>query len=98
MIPNFVFSTSSKDLEDAGKSKERAKSPGPNHYRPQSAYVLSKRPRATIGNTVREISEKNLSIFKQERPKSPGPSDYKRDRSITDGPKYTMARKYVKMM
>jgi hypothetical protein len=34
VIPNFVFSTSSKDLEAPAKSKERAKSPGPSYYRP----------------------------------------------------------------
>ena len=34
VIPNFVFTTAGKDLESIDKSMERAKSPGPNKYRP----------------------------------------------------------------
>ena len=34
VIPKFVFSTSSKELDGVTTQKERAKSPGPNHYRP----------------------------------------------------------------
>jgi len=55
VIPKFVFTTSHKGIESLAKSEARAKSPGPNHYRPQSAAVLSKMPICTIGNTLREI-------------------------------------------
>ena len=49
------FNNAGKELEGAGKTEGRAKSPGPNQYRPQSAVVLSKSPNATIGNTLRQF-------------------------------------------
>lgn len=55
VIPEGTFTTAGKDLESIDKSRERAKSPGPNNYRPQSAAILSRNPSATIGNTKRSF-------------------------------------------
>ena len=52
-VINCKIGNAGKEKEGKQKSAERAKSPGPNAYRPQSAVVLSKSPSATIGNTRR---------------------------------------------
>ena len=52
-VISCTFNNAGKELEGAQKTEGRAKSPGPNQYRPQSAVVLSKSPSATIGNTLR---------------------------------------------
>lgn len=56
------FNNAGKDLEGDEKTKSRAKSPGPNNYRPQSAAVLSKSPNATIGNTLRQFQVHHTRI------------------------------------
>ena len=79
-----------------GASSRRAKSPGPNHYRIQSASFLRKNPSATIGNEPREISQDQRSVSRSRLfGQGPGPQDYKPQKPW-NGPKYHFAKKYRK--
>ena len=93
VIPSCPFTTAGKDLESKSRREERAKSPGPSNYRPQSACILKKSPSCTIGNTKRV-----LGAPQGDRATAPGPSDYYIERSITNGPKYHIANRYMKML
>jgi len=92
IIPQMSFTQANRNVESELKSQERAKSPGPNTYRVQSAALLKRSPNPTIGNQVREISEDNT---KSKRIFSPGPTDYTIKREITNGPKHVFAKKYM---
>lgn len=51
VIPNISFPMSGRASRSTGKIETmRAKSPAPNLYRPKSAAILSRSPKATIGN------------------------------------------------
>jgi hypothetical protein len=87
------FTTAGKELESKTRREERAKSPGPSNYRPNSAVFLKRSPSCTIGNTKRLLMGPT-----GDRLFSPGPSDYHIERSITNGPKYHIANRYLKLL
>ena len=89
IIPQMTFTLAGKDPESKKRSEERAKSPGPQHYRIQSATFLSRSPSACFGNTRREIAEKDSKTFR-----SPGPMDYMISRPVGNGPSYHIAKRY----
>jgi hypothetical protein len=90
VIPNMKFTTAGKELESKIRQEERAKSPGPTNYRPKSECFLKRSPSATIGNTKR--------VLLVPRTAGPGPSDYNIPRSIGNGPKYHIAKRYLKLL
>ena len=53
VIPQLAFSKSLRETKSATKIDIRARSPGPNLYRPKSDTVLNRSPSATIGRDVR---------------------------------------------
>jgi len=90
VIPHFAFQTALR--ENDGPSN-RSKSPGPNHYRPNSAVVQGRHPNCTIGNSKRSIVDPPSKV-EEERKKSPAPNNYEISRDISNGPKYYIGKKY----
>jgi hypothetical protein len=72
VIPKLTFTQQMRFSKSEGKFDIRARSPGPNLYRPKSAAVLSRAPIVTIGNTKRWNKKERVLSAQQ-----PGPSTYK---------------------
>jgi hypothetical protein len=89
----MTFTTAGKELESKTRREERAKSPGPTNYRPKSEVYLKRSPSCTIGHTKRSLCSPS-----RDKQKMPGPCDYQIDRSITHGPKYHIANRFLKLL